>query len=71
MNLIKEAKMPMVFLGHIHLYDEMDIDGTKYIISAGGGAKLYSKYEFGKAEFGFVLVQVRPKGITHQWVPLD
>ena len=71
MNLIKEAKVPMVFLGHIHLYDEMDIDGTKYIISAGGGAKLYSKYNFGKPEFGFVLVQVRPKGITHQWVPLD
>ena len=71
MNLIKEAKVPMVFLGHIHLYDEMDIDGTKYIISAGGGAKLYGKYEFGKPEFGFVLVQVRPKGITHRWVPLD
>jgi 3',5'-cyclic AMP phosphodiesterase CpdA len=69
--LIKEAKVPMVFLGHIHLYDEMDIDGAKYIISAGGGAKLYSKYNFGKPEFGFVLVRVRPIGITHQWVPLD
>jgi Icc-related predicted phosphoesterase len=69
--LIKEAKVPMVFLGHIHLYDEMDINGTKYIISAGGGAKLYSKYNFGKPEFGFVLVQVRPPGITYQWVPLD
>jgi Icc-related predicted phosphoesterase len=71
MNLIKEAKVPMVFLGHIHLYDQMDIDGTNYIISAGGGAKLYGKYGFGKPDFGFVLVQVRPKGITHQWVPLD
>ena len=71
MNLIKEAKVPMVFIGHIHLYDEMDIDGTKYIISAGGGAKLYGKYNFGKPEYGFVLVQVRPKGITHQWVPLE
>jgi Icc-related predicted phosphoesterase len=69
--LIKEAKVPMVFLGHIHLYDEMDIDGTKFIISAGGGAKLYSKYNFGKPEFGFVLVRVRPPGITSQWVPLD
>ncbi len=70
-NLIKEAKVPMVFLGHIHLYDAMDIDGTKYIISAGGGAKLYSKYNFGKPEFGLVLVRVKSTGITHQWVPLD
>lgn len=71
MDLIKEAKVPMVFLGHIHLYDEMDIDGTKFIISAGGGAKLYNKYNFGRPEFGFVLVRVSPQGITHQWVPLD
>jgi 3',5'-cyclic AMP phosphodiesterase CpdA len=71
MALIKAAKVPMVFLGHIHLYDEMDIEGTKYIISAGGGAKLYDKYGFGKAEFGFAVVQVRPTGITHRWVPLD
>ena len=71
MDLIKGAKVPMVLMGHIHLYDEMDIDGTKYILSAGGGAKLYGKYNFGKPEFGFVLVQVRPTGITHRWVPLD
>ena len=71
MNLIKKAKVPMVFMGHIHLFDEMDMAGTKYIISAGGGTKLYGKYNFGKPEFGFVLVQVKPTGISHQWVPLD
>ncbi len=71
LGLIKTAKVPMVFLGHIHLYDEMDMDGTRYIISAGGGAKLHGKYSFGKPENGFVLVKVRPQGITHQWVALD
>jgi 3',5'-cyclic AMP phosphodiesterase CpdA len=71
MDLIKEAKVPMVFLGHIHLYDEIDIDGTKYIISAGGGAPLYGSYNFGKPEYGFVVVQVGPNGIKQQWVPLD
>jgi hypothetical protein len=39
--------------------------------TAGGGAKPYSKSNFGKPEFGFVLVQVRVKGITPRWVPLD
>jgi 3',5'-cyclic AMP phosphodiesterase CpdA len=71
MDLIKKAQAPLVFLGHIHLYDEMDIDGTQYVITAGGGARLYSKYNFGKPEYGFLLVQVRPQGITHRWVPLD
>ena len=71
MDLIKKVKVPLVFLGHIHLYDEMDINGTQYIITAGGGAKLYSKYNFGKPEYGFLLVQVRPQGITHRWVTLD
>jgi 3',5'-cyclic-AMP phosphodiesterase len=69
-DLIKKAKVPMVFLGHIHLYDEMEIDGTKYIISGGGGAPLYSQYHFGKPEYGFILVKIRPEGITHQWIPL-
>ncbi len=69
MDLIKKAKVPMVFMGHIHLYDEMDIDGTEYIISGGGGAKLYTKYNFGKPEFGFVVVRVRPDMITYEWDP--
>ncbi len=70
MDLIKKARVPVVFLGHIHLYDEMDIEGTQYIISAGGGAKLYDEVHFGRPQFGFVLVRVRPGKITHHWVPL-
>ena len=64
MKLIKDAACPMVFLGHIHLYDTMDIDGIPYVISGGGGAPLYDNYGFGKADYGFVLVQVRPTGIS-------
>lgn len=71
LDLIRKTKTPLVFLGHIHLYDEMDFDGSRYVISGGGGAKLHEKYNFGKAEYGFLLVRVRPSGITHQWVPLQ
>jgi len=49
----------------------MLIEGIPYKISAGGGAKLYTKYNFGKPAYGFVLVRVRPQGVTQQWVPLD
>lgn len=70
-KLIKEADSPLVLLGHIHLYDEMDIDGIKYVISGGGGAPLYDRYGFGKPAFGFVLVEMRSGRISHRWVPLD
>ena len=69
--LMKQARVPLVFMGHIHLFDEMEVDGIKYVISAGGGAKLYGRYGFGKAEYGFVLVEVRPQGISYRWIPLE
>lgn len=68
--LIENATVPYVFLGHIHLYDEIDYKGTKYVISAGGGAPLYSQYGFGRAEYGFVVVHVGADGISHEWIPL-
>jgi 3',5'-cyclic AMP phosphodiesterase CpdA len=69
-SLIEEAGVPYVFLGHIHLYDEIDRKGTKYVISAGGGAPLYDQYGFGKPEYGVVAVHLSPSGITHKWIPL-
>jgi 3',5'-cyclic AMP phosphodiesterase CpdA len=71
MDLIETAAVPMVFLGHIHLYDAMVINEVQYVISGGGGAPLYDHYGFGKAEYGFVLVQVRPEGVSQRWVPLQ
>ena len=49
----------------------MDIGGTQYIISAGGGATPYKIFNLGKPEYGFLLVQVRPGGIIHRWIPLE
>ncbi len=71
MKLIETAGVPMVFLGHIHLYDAMVIDGVQYVISGAGGAPPYKEYGFGEAEYGFVWVQVRPEGVSHRWVPLQ
>lgn len=68
---IGDRHVSAVFLGHIHLYDEMDIGGVPYIISAGGGAPLYGYLGFGKAEHGFVVVHVAQSGVTWDWVPLS
>jgi putative FmdB family regulatory protein len=65
----KAAKADAVFMGHIHLYDEANVDGVPYIISAGAGAPLYN-FGFGKVEYGFTLVHVGQQGVSWDWVPL-
>ena len=67
---IKEGGVSAVFLGHIHLYDEIDIDVIPYIISGGGGASLDSSVGFGRIEPGFVVVHVSPRKLSWEWVPL-
>lgn len=67
---IKEGGVSAVFLGHIHLYDEMAIDGIPYIISGGGGASLDSRVGFGRIEHGFVVIHVSPQKLSWEWVAL-
>jgi len=68
LDIIAGSSTDAVFLGHIHLYDEMQIGGIPWIISGGGGSPLAGKYGFGKAEFGFVVVQVKDGAFTYVWV---
>ena len=70
MAAVKAAHADAVFMGHIHLYDEVDVDRTPYIISGGAGAPLYT-LGFGRTEYGFVLVHVGPQGVSWDWVSLD
>jgi 3',5'-cyclic AMP phosphodiesterase CpdA len=64
------AGVDAVFLGHIHLYDEMEIGGVSYIISGGAGSPLHEQYGFGRVEHGFVVVTVQRDGVAWTWVPL-
>jgi 3',5'-cyclic AMP phosphodiesterase CpdA len=71
MSCLKSAKSTTVFVGHLHLYDEMTIDGVSFVISGGGGAELNKKYGFGRPEHGFIVVHVvADGGVTHEWVAL-
>lgn len=70
MSAIAQAKVSAVFMGHIHLFDEMPIDGIPYFISGGAGAPLYGQYGFGHAEHGFLVVHVSADNLTWDWVPL-
>ncbi|MHC1605570.1 MAG: metallophosphoesterase family protein [Candidatus Methanofastidiosia archaeon] len=48
-DFMSQNGVDVVFAGHIHLYDERDIEGVHYVITAGGGAPLYAL----EAEGGF------------------
>lgn len=71
MKLLSAFNVSAVFLGHIHLYDEMQIGGVPYIISGGAGAPLYSRFGFGRAQHGFTVVHVSRAGVSWHWVPLE
>ncbi|HEY9840448.1 MAG: metallophosphoesterase [Candidatus Sericytochromatia bacterium] len=66
-RLIESHKTQYVFMGHIHIYDEMVSNSTHYLISGGAGAPLYRMPLYFSPEGGafhhFTLIQVSPKGI--------
>lgn len=68
LDLIRETGVDAVFLGHIHIYDEMEISGIPWIISGGGGSPLAEQYGFGLPEFGFTVVHVHDGAFTYEWV---
>ncbi len=68
MHAVTEAHVSAVFCGHIHMHDELQLDGVPYIISGGAGAPLYGQLGFGDAEHGFLVVHVRPGDVSWEWV---
>lgn len=68
---LTQGDVRAVFVGHLHLHDEMLIDGIPFIISGGGGSPLALQYKFGVKEFGFYLVEVDRSNVSWRWVPLD
>jgi len=67
---ITQGGVAAVFLGHLHLHDEMQIDGVPYIISGGGGAPLVTIPLFPFPEHGFLVVHVTPLEVSWEWVSL-
>lgn len=43
MQLMVQERVDYVFAGHIHAYSRAERDGTVYVITGGGGARLYTE----------------------------
>lgn len=70
MEMNKRYNVDHVFLGHVHLYDNREVDGIDYTISGGGGAPLDNKH-YGQGVYHVVLAEVHPDGIRTQMVPIQ
>ena len=70
MQILAEKKVDVAFFGHLHLYDEMEVQGVKYIITGGGGAPLTS-LGFGYPGYHIVVVTVKNGQVTTRMVAVD
>lgn len=74
-KIAEKHRVNYVFMGHIHIYDKMESEGVKWLISGGAGAPLYRMPLYFSPEGGayphFLVLQVGPKGITEKLIRLD
>lgn len=74
MRTLEAGKADLVFLGHIHIFDKMEFQGVKYIVSGGAGAPLYRMPLYfsdrGGAFHHFTLIQVNGQGISDKVVEI-
>lgn len=71
MALIEKYKVDQVFLGHIHLYDQRQINGVNYLVTGGAGAPLDKKPSYGQSLYHVVMVEVSDKGIQTKLIPIQ
>jgi len=64
-----------VFMGHIHIYDQLIQDGVHWLISGGAGAPLYRMPLYyspqGGAYSHYVVMDISPEGIRETLRPLN
>jgi len=79
LSLISDKNVKAVISGHIHLFNHTIVDGTHFITSGGGGARLYAETEEGGyhhfTEITYNLltseVTVEPVPMTKEPTPAD
>ena len=70
MSLFETHDVDAVFTGHIHMYNETEVNGVRYIITGGAGASLYANEESGGI-YHYMNVILDENGLTIEPVLLD
>ena len=66
-KILAERKVDVVFFSHMHLYDEMTVQGVKYILTAGAGAPLRNP-GYGESVYHIVVVNVKNGAVSTKMV---
>ncbi len=70
LEVMRERKVDRVYFGHIHGFGTLELDGTRYILSGGGGSPMYPT-PWVKRHYHFLEVTIGPQGIKDTVHPLN
>ncbi len=68
-DLITEKNFKLVLQGHWHGYADVSVNGTRYLVIAGGGAPLY-EHENGLGKYCYAFLVLWPNG-SYEVLPID
>lgn len=67
-DLMKEAGVLRVYVGHLHGFGVADHKGVRYVLTGGGGSPLYHWRAVPYRFFNFIEVEISPGGEIREWV---
>ena len=70
LDVLRSRGADRVYFGHIHGFGSLTIDGTRFVLSGGGGSPLYPS-PWIERTYHFLEVSVGPDGIQDNVYPLD
>lgn len=71
MDMMEKYQVDGVFLGHIHLFDQRQINGVNYMVTGGAGAPLDKKISYGQSLYHIVMVEISDSGVKTSLVPIQ
>jgi 3',5'-cyclic-AMP phosphodiesterase len=66
-RILTEKKVTAAFFSHMHLYDEMTVQGVKYVLTAGAGAPLRNP-GYGEPLYHIVVVNVKNGSVSTKMI---
>lgn len=74
-RIVSRRHVNYVFMGHLHIYDQLILEGVRWLVSGGAGAPLYRMPLYFSPQGGayphFVMMEVSPSGLREQIIRLD
>jgi predicted MPP superfamily phosphohydrolase len=70
-QILSDKKVTLAFCGHIHQFDEDEINGVKYVITGGAGAPLNRWFFSGKPVYHIIVVRVKNGAVSYDVVKVE